>query len=126
MVMAANSTNAGTPVSQPVIAPLAEQDLPEAERIFRVAFGTFLGVPEPETFWSDRDYVYGRWRAPHVASLGATLGGRLAGSNFATRWGSVGFFGPITVRADLQERGIAKTLLAATMDQFDAWGTRHA
>ena len=92
--------------------PLAEHDLPEAERIFRVAFGTFLGVPEPETFWSDRDYVYGRWRAPHVAALGAAAGGRLVGSNFATRWGSVGFFGPITVDPALQDRGIGKALLA--------------
>jgi len=126
MPSAANSADAGSPGSQPVIGPLAERDLPEAERIFRLAFGTFLGVPEPETFWSDRDYVYGRWRAPHVAALGATLDGRLVGSNFATRWGSVGFLGPITVRADLQEHGIGKALLAVTMEQFDAWGVRHA
>ena len=51
-----------TDAGPPVVGPLVERDLPEAERIFRVAFGTFLGVPEPETFWSDRDYVYGRWR----------------------------------------------------------------
>jgi GNAT superfamily N-acetyltransferase len=112
-----------TDAGPPVVAPLVERDLPEAERIFRVAFGTFLGVPEPETFWSDRDYVYGRWRAPHVAALGATDGGRLVGSNFVTRWGSVGFFGPITVDPALQETGVGKALLAATMDQFDAWGT---
>jgi GNAT superfamily N-acetyltransferase len=107
----------------PAVLPLAEGDLPEAERFFRVAFGTFLGVPDPETFWADRDYVYGRWRAPHVTALGATLDGLLLGSNFATKWGSVGFFGPITVRPDLQERGIAQALLRATVDQFDAWGT---
>ena len=76
-------------------------------------------------FWADRDYVYGRQRAPHVASFGATLNGKIVGSNFATKWGSVGFFGPITVRPDLQERGIAQALLAKTMEQFDAWGTRH-
>ena len=39
--------------------------------------------------------------------------------------GSVGFFGPMTVRPDLQERGIAQALLAKTMEQFDDWGTRH-
>ncbi len=111
--------------SEPLIGSLAERDLPVAERIFRVAFGTFLGVPDPEAFWSDRDYVYGRWRAPHVAAIGATIDGGLVGSNFATQWGSVGFFGPITVRPDLQERGVAKALLAATVDQFDAWGTTH-
>src|SRR3984893_4828090 len=66
-------TDVGSPASQPVVAPLAERDLPEAERIFRVAFGTFLGVPEPETFWADRDYVYGRKRAAHVGAFGATI-----------------------------------------------------
>jgi ribosomal protein S18 acetylase RimI-like enzyme len=109
----------------PDIAPLSEEDLPEAERIFRVAFGTFLGAPDPNVFWADRDYVYGRHRAPHVAAFGATIEGNLVGSNFATKWGSVGFFGPITVRPDLQERGIAQALLARTMEQFDAWQTRH-
>ena len=125
MTTAPNSTDAGSAVSRPVIGPLAEHDLPKAQRIFRLAFGTFLGAPEPETFWSDRDYLYGRWRAPHVAAFGAVLDGELVGSNFATKWGSVGFFGPIAVRANLQEHGIGQALLAATMDQFDAWGTRH-
>jgi hypothetical protein len=111
---------------RPVVGALQEKDLPDAARIFRLAFGTFLGAPDPETFWTDRDYVYGRHAAPHVASFGATLDGRLVGSNFATRWGSVGFFGPLTVRPDLQERGIAQALLAPTMEQFDSWQTRHA
>jgi GNAT superfamily N-acetyltransferase len=111
--------------SRVIVGPLGEAELPAAERIFRVAFGTFLGAPDPESFWSDRDYVYGRWHSPHVAALGATRDGQLVGSNFATRWGSVGFFGPITVRPDLHEQGIAKALLASTMAQFDAWGTTH-
>ena len=115
--------DAEPPPSQPVIAPLTERDLPEAKRIVRTAFGTFLGVPDLETFWTDRDYVSGRWRAPHTAALGATVGGALAGSNFVTKWGSVGFFGPLSVRPDLQESGVAKALLAATVEQFDAWGT---
>jgi|HubBroStandDraft_6_1064221.scaffolds.fasta_scaffold49872_3 GNAT superfamily N-acetyltransferase len=111
---------------QPAIAPLSKRDLPEAARIVRVAFGTFLGAPDPETFWADRDYVYGRWRAPHVATFGATLDGALVGSNFATRWGSVGFFGPLSVRPDLHDRGIAQALLARTVDQFDAWGVTQS
>ncbi len=118
-------TATGPDPSPAVVAPLKETDLPEAERIFRLAFGTFVGVPEPATFWSDRDYVYGRWHAPHVAALGATRDGQLIGSNFATKWGSVGFFGPITVRPDIQEQGTAKALLASTMEQFDARGTTH-
>src|ERR1700722_2066242 len=119
------SADKGSHLASPVVSALNEKDLPEAERIFRVAFGTFLGAPDPEVFWADRDYVYGRHRAPHVAAFGATIEGKLVGSNFATKWGSVGFFGPISVRPDLQERGIAQSLLAATMEQFAAWGTTH-
>jgi GNAT superfamily N-acetyltransferase len=117
--------NADPNASRPVVGKLHDKDLPEAVRILRLAFGTFLGAPDPENFWADRDYIYGRQSASHVASFGATLGGKLFGSNFATNWGSVGFFGPLTVHPDLQERGIARALLARTMEQFDSWGTRH-
>jgi N-acetylglutamate synthase-like GNAT family acetyltransferase len=41
--------------------------------------------------------------------------GELAGSIFVTNWGSVGFFGPLTVHPDYQARGIAQVLLARTM-----------
>jgi GNAT superfamily N-acetyltransferase len=112
--------------ARPVVRLLTEQDLPAARRIFRRAFGTFLGAPDPETFWSDRDYIYGRQSAPHVASFAATVDGELAGSNFATNWGSVGFFGPLTISPEVQERGIARALLARTVEQFGIWQTRHA
>jgi GNAT superfamily N-acetyltransferase len=110
----------------PVIAALTEAQLPDATRIFRTAFGTWLGAPDPENFFADRDYVRGRWQSPHVAALGASIDGRLVGSNFVTRWGSVGFFGPLTVEPALQDRGIARALLAATVTQFETWGTRCA
>ena len=119
------STGASPAAKQPAVSALGEKDLPEAERICRLAFGTFLGAPDPKTFWSDRDYVYGRWRAPHVAAFGAALDGQFVGSNFATRWGSVGFFGPLTVRPDIQEHGIGWALIVRTMEQFDSWATRH-
>jgi GNAT superfamily N-acetyltransferase len=106
------------------IARLDEKHLPEAVRILCLAFGRFLGAPDPETFWSDRDYIYGRRYASHVASFGATLDGKLVGSGFATNWGSVGFVGPITVHPDLQESGIGRALLDKTIGQFDLWGTR--
>jgi ribosomal protein S18 acetylase RimI-like enzyme len=108
-----------------VVGPLDDKDLAEATRILRLAFGTFLGAPDPENFWSDRDYVYGRQRASHVATFGATLDGKLVGSNFGTNWGSFGFVGPITVHPDLHESGIGRALLDRAMMQFDAWGTRH-
>ena len=108
------------------IRPLTEDDLPAARRILRTAFGTFLGAPDPENFWADLDYVYGRFAAEHVAGFAAELDGELVGSNFVTNWGSVGFFGPITVRPDRQAQGIGKDLVEAVSSQLDAWGTRHA
>jgi len=123
--MPRNTAAAPAAASEPVVGRLGENDLPEAARIIRLAFGSFFGVPDLENFWTDRDYAFGRQPAPHVASFGATLDGRLVGSNFVTNWGSVGFFGPLSVHPEVQERGIARALLARTMEQFDAWGTRH-
>lgn len=111
----------------PIVRALTEADLPEAQRIVRVAFGTFLGAPDPERFWSDLDYVYGRFGAEHTAAFAAeTDEGALAGSNFATRWGSVGFFGPLTIRPDRWDAGIGGHLVAAVSDQLAAWGVSHA
>src|SRR5580658_6636137 len=106
--------------------PLAEADLPEAARIIRLAFGTFLGAPQPEIFWADRDYAYGRFGAEHTASFGAEESGALVGSNFATRWGSVGFFGPLTIRPDLWDSGIGQRLVGAVCEAFATWDVRHA
>ena len=108
------------------IRPMREDDRATAQRICRVAFGTFLGAPDPENFWTDLDYVYGRFGAEHVRSFAAELDGAVVGSNFATRWGSVGFFGPLTVRPDLWDRGIAQPLVAAVCEVFDDWSLSHA
>jgi GNAT superfamily N-acetyltransferase len=107
------------------IAPLALERLSEADRIFRMAFGTFLGLPDPLQFGGDTDYVRSRWRADPSAVLGAELGGDLVGSNFVTNWGSFGFFGPLTIRPDLWNQGIAQRLLESTSALFELWGTKH-
>ena len=108
------------------IRPLGEPDLPAADRLYRLAFGTFLGLPNPLRFSGDTAYIQTRWTADPTATFGAELDGELVGSNFVTNWGSVGFFGPLTVHPDLWEQGIAKRLLAPTMDLFAHWGTMHA
>jgi hypothetical protein len=88
----------------------------------RVAFGTFIGVPGPSSFGEGMDHVKTRWLTDPNAAFGAERDGELVGSNFATKWGSFGFFGPLTVRPDLWDRGIAKLLLEPTMELFDKWG----
>src|SRR6202790_722065 len=104
---------------------LKQSELEEAGRIVRLAFGTFLGLPNPLDFMSDRNLMTPRWRSTHVKVIAAREGGRLIGSNVATRWGSFGFFGPLTVLPAYWDRGVAKRLLEATMAIFDRWGVRH-
>jgi GNAT superfamily N-acetyltransferase len=108
------------------VQPLPEADLPTADRIFRTAFGTFIGLPDPARFMGDADYVRTRWRAQPSAAFGAYRDGALVGSNFAAHWGSVGFFGPLTIRPDLWDRGVGKRLMEPVMACFEKWGTRQA
>ena len=108
------------------VRPLVESDLPVADEIMRVAFGTFLGVPEPRTFMGDAAFVQPRWRSNPTAAFAAELDGTLIGSNFATRWGSFGFFGPLTVRPDLWDLGVGKRLLEPVMGCFELWRVTHA
>lgn len=108
-----------------IVRSLDLNQLAAADRIFRLAFGTFLGLPDPLKHGGDTDYVRSRWRADPNAVLGAELDGELVGSNFVTNWGSFGFFGPLTVKPDLWNQGIAQRLLESTMALFDLWGTKH-
>jgi GNAT superfamily N-acetyltransferase len=108
------------------VRPVKEADLMEARRIFRVAFGTFMKVPDPETFSADREYIVTRWRTDPSSALAADIDGQLAGTNFAANWGSFGFFGPLTIRPELWDRRIAQALLGPTVDLFDNWGVRDA
>src|SRR5687767_12285033 len=101
-----------------VIRPLREDDVAEARRILSRAFGTFLGLPDPMRFAADQDYVRTRLAADPSAAFAAEDGGRLIGSSFATRWGSVGFFGPITVDVEHWDRGVAQRLLEPIMGCF--------
>ena len=108
-----------------VVRPVLESDLDQVDQIFRKAFGTFLGAPDPERTFGDTDFVRTRWRADPTAAVAAILDGTLVGSNFATNWGSVGFFGPLTVEPELWNRGIARLLMETTMEFFSSWQTRH-
>lgn len=107
------------------IRPLREGDLDAADRVMRLAFGTFIGLPDPETFMGDANFVHTRWRTDPYAAFAAEHAGEIVGSNFATRWGSVGFFGPLTIRPDLWDRGIGQRLMEPVMDCFARWQTKH-
>jgi GNAT superfamily N-acetyltransferase len=107
------------------ISPLKKSEVDEADRIVRLAFGTFLGLPNPLEFMGDRNFLTPRWRSAHVKVLAARKDGRLIGTNVATRWGSFGFFGPLTVLPEFWDQGVAQLLLNETINVFDRWGLKH-
>lgn len=107
------------------IEQLQAGDLAEADRISRLAFGTFLGLADPATFDEGSEFIRARWSADPSATFAAKIEGKLAGTNFGTNWGSVGFFGPLTVHPEYWDRGIGKRLMEPMMDLFSRWGTTH-
>lgn len=108
-----------------VIRSLKEADLGEADRVSRLSFGTFLGLPDPMSFFGDADFIRTRFRADPSLSLAADVDGNFVGSNFIANWGSVGVFGPLTVHPDFWDKGIAKLLLDRTMEMFKELKTKH-
>ena len=108
-----------------VIRKLSSTDLPEADRIFRLAFGTHFRLADPMTAFDDADYVFTRWTANPENAFAAELDGRLVGSNFTTRWGSVAFFGPLTITPAAWGQGIGKGLINEALRQFDSWNVSH-
>lgn len=108
------------------IRPLLDTDLDEVDQIYRLAFGTFLGLTDPLQFGGDTDTIRTRWKADPSAALGAEVDGRLVGTNFLAKWGSVGLFGPLTIHPDFWDRGIAQDLLRKTMGIFDRWAVTQA
>lgn len=63
--------------------------------------------------FGDADYIRTRFMANQPVN------GELEGSNFVANWRSVGIFGPLTIRPDLWDKGIAKQVLKSTMDYFE-------
>ena len=108
------------------IGRLQESELSEAEHIFRLAFGTFMGLPDPAQFHQGAEFIRARWNVDPSATVAAKIHGKLAGTNFGTNWGSVGFFGPLTVHPEFWDQGIGKRLMEPIMDLFSSWGTTHA
>jgi GNAT superfamily N-acetyltransferase len=112
--------------SDVVIRPLREGEVDLADRVMRVAFGTFFGAPDPIAALGDMECVRPRFAAEPGWAFAAELDGEVVGSNLATRWGSFAFFGPLTVRPDLWGRGIASALMRPIVDLFEQWRVRQA
>ena len=55
------------------IRPLIENELSEADRVCRLAFGTFLALPDPMTFFGDAEIVKTRFYSDPSAAYAAIL-----------------------------------------------------
>lgn len=108
------------------IEPLTEPDVPAADHLMRLAFGTFLGMPDPMAFMSDAECIRTRWRADPTGGFCAKDGGEVIGAAFAMRWGSVGVLGPLVTHPHDWNQGIGSALLEPIMARFDEWGVTHA
>jgi predicted N-acetyltransferase YhbS len=104
------------------IRPMQADDLRAADAAWRLAFGTFLGLPDPMAFRPGASPVRTRYLADPTGGFVAEADGEVIGSNFAVNWGSVGFFGPLSVRPDEWNRGIAQRLLETALEAFASWG----
>ncbi len=105
---------------------MVADDLDAADRVLRLAFGTIRGLPDPRSAFGDSDSVRTRFRAAPDCAWAAELDGELVGSVFAARWGSFGFFGPLSVHPSLWDRGIGGRLLRPVLDAFEGWEVRQA
>jgi GNAT superfamily N-acetyltransferase len=101
-----------------------ESDLDRADAIFRTAFATYLRA-DPVQMFGDSDLYRSRWRAKNTRTIAARIEGELAGSNILTRWGDLGWFGPLTVAPERWDQGVAKALMEGTERVFEEWGVSH-
>jgi GNAT superfamily N-acetyltransferase len=93
-------------------------DLAEADRVFRMAFGTWFGAPDPAKFRGDAALFEPRlWSYPDGGAV-ALSDGAMVGAVFASGWGSVGVLGPVAVLPALWRHGLARRLVGAALDIF--------
>ncbi len=109
------------------VRPLLADDLDSADRVMRLAFGTFRRATRSRRGFRRqglREYaVSGR--------AGLCMGSR---GRRQSRWigvrGPLGlvrfFFGPLTVHPELWDRGIASRLLRPVLESFEGWEVRQA
>ena len=108
------------------VRAMVEGDLDSADRAMRLAFGTFRGLSDPSAAFGDAESVRTRFRAAPDCAWVAEADGEVVGSVLAARWGSFGFFGPLTVHPERWDRGVGSRLLEPVLEAFERWGVRQA
>ncbi|WP_036479247.1 GNAT family N-acetyltransferase [Myxosarcina sp. GI1] len=102
------------------ISLLQENELPKAEKLLRLSFGTFLGLANPMDFGNGAEYT-SRWYRDPSSVFAARDDKELIGFSMVANWGSCGGFGPIVTHPDYWDRGIGSQLISASWSKFDEW-----
>ena len=102
-----------------VVRTADERDLLRADEVLRAAFDAHTGQPGR---LGGSDYLRSRWRTDAERVFVADLGGDIVGSNAVTSWGSVGWFGPLSVAPAMWGNGIANGLLDAAHERLQHRG----
>jgi GNAT superfamily N-acetyltransferase len=103
----------------PTIRAMTSADVREAERITRIALGTFFGLPDPMQFRGDGEAVSGRFHANPDGAFVGELDGRLIASGVIMDWGAAAVLGPLGVDPDHWGKGIGHQLMDTMTDYLD-------
>jgi ribosomal protein S18 acetylase RimI-like enzyme len=98
---------------------MTAEDVDAVRRVEAAAFGAWLEQVrgrEEELPWRTRSHVLALREKDPDGCFVAERDGRLVGLIFSRTWGSVGWFGTFAVTPELQEHGIGKRLIAASLD----------
>lgn len=106
------------------ISLLQESELPEAEQLLNLSFGTFLGLTEPMDFSKGAKYS-SRWYRDPSSAFAARAEGKLIGFCMLANWGTCAGFGPIVIDPDYWDRGIGSQLITSSWSKFDEWQTQQ-
>ena len=108
------------------VRAMRASDVDAADLVMRNAFGTFWGLAEPHRAFGDADLLRTRFAAGTDGAFVAVRDDEVVGAVLATRWGASASMGPLVVRPDLWDRGIAHRLLEPVNDLLDATGVTLA
>jgi GNAT superfamily N-acetyltransferase len=106
------------------IGLLQESELPKAERLLRLSFGTMLGLSNPMDFGNGAEYT-SRWYREPLSAFAAKADGKLIGFSMVANWGSCAGFGPLVTHPDYWDRGIGSQLITASWSKFDEWQSQQ-
>ena len=107
-----------------LIRPMTADDLDAAAHVWRLAFGTHFGAPEPARFRSEMRIVETRFATDPKMAFVAEQDGRILGSVMGMDWGSELVLGPLSVDPDHWGKGVARQLVGHFLAAGDAAGAR--